>query len=323
MYWQKRINFTNDTKLAVQHGIMQFIAVPTPLDKHGSSDLQYVFVVAESISKYMDEYKVIVIKSTAPVGTTNKVEEKINHILASRDITIKFNVASNPEFLREGSAIADFMEPHRIIIGTDNQKTKKLLKSLYKPFDNKYERIIDMDIRSAELTKYASNAMLAARISFINEMANLSELLGADIEKVRSGIGSDPRIGYDFISPGCGYGGSCFPKDVKYLGKIAEQLGYKAELLHTVENVNNIQKQVIFTKINRHYQNNIKGKIFALWGLAFKPETDDIRNATNLTILDSLIAAGAKVQVYDPKAMPNVANAYPTETNLSLVDSME
>ncbi len=317
-----RLHFTTDAKEAVEHGTFQFIAVGTPPDEDGSADLQYVLAVAETIATYMDEYKVVINKSTVPVGTADKVTAKIKQTLEKRDAVIEFDVVSNPEFLKEGSAIDDFMKPDRIIVGTDNPRTTELLKALYAPFNRNHERVISMDIKSAELTKYAANAMLATKISFMNELSNLAELLGADIEKVRNGIGSDSRIGYSFIYPGCGYGGSCFPKDVKALERTAKQVGYNAELLTAVENVNNRQKQVLVHKVLRHYQDNIQGKTFALWGLAFKPKTDDMREAPSRVVIEALIDAGANVQAFDPEAMEETARIYGDKKGLKLVGSM-
>ena len=318
-----RLHFTTDAKQAVEHGTFQFIAVGTPPDEDGSADLKYVLTVAETIASYMDDYKVVINKSTVPVGTADKVKAIINQTLHARSSSTEFDVVSNPEFLKEGAAIDDFMKPDRIIVGTDNPRTTELLKALYAPFNRSHERIVSMDIRSAELTKYAANAMLATKISFMNELSNLAELLGADIEKVRNGIGSDSRIGYSFIYPGCGYGGSCFPKDVKALERTAKQVGYNAELLSAVENVNDRQKQVLINKIIKHYSGNIEGKTFALWGLAFKPKTDDMREAPSRVILEALIAAGAKVQAFDPEAMEEAARIYANTEGLMLVGSMD
>jgi len=318
-----RLHFTTDAKQAVEHGTYQFIAVGTPPDEDGSADLQYVLAVAETIATYMNEYTVVINKSTVPVGTADKVKEKIKQTLIARKGHTEFDVVSNPEFLKEGSAIDDFMKPDRIIVGTDNPRTTELLKALYGPFNRNHERVISMDIKSAELTKYAANAMLATKISFMNELSNLAELLGADIEKVRNGIGSDSRIGYSFIYPGCGYGGSCFPKDVKALERTAKQVGYNAELLSAVENVNSRQKQVLFNKITKHYKGAIEGKTFALWGLAFKPKTDDMREAPSRVVIEALIDAGAKVQAYDPEAMEETARIYGDKEGLQLVDSID
>jgi UDPglucose 6-dehydrogenase len=306
----ERLRFTTDVKEAVAHGLFQFIAVGTPPDEDGSADLQYVLAVAKSIAENMDDYRVIIDKSTVPVGTADKVKAKVQAILDARSSDLEFDVVSNPEFLKEGAALNDFMKPDRIIIGTDNPRTAELLKALYAPFNRRADRIITMDIRSAELTKYAANAMLATKISFMNELANLAEHLGADIEHVRHGIGSDSRIGYSFIYAGCGYGGSCFPKDVKALERTAHEMGYKAELLNAVENVNNRQKQRLFEKITAHYQGDLKGKVFALWGLAFKPDTDDMREAPSRVLIDALLAEGASAQAYDPEAMNEAQRLY-------------
>ena len=305
-----RLHFTTDVKQAVEFGLFQFIAVGTPPDEDGSADLKYVLAVARSIAENMTDYKIVVDKSTVPVGTADKVKAAINTVLDERQASLEFDVVSNPEFLKEGSALDDFMKPDRIIIGTDNPRTAELLKALYAPFNRSRERVITMDIRSAELTKYAANAMLATKISFMNELANLAERLGADIEHVRHGIGSDSRIGYSFIYPGCGYGGSCFPKDVKALERTALEMGYHAELLSAVENVNDRQKHRLFEKISAHYPNGIKGKTFALWGLAFKPNTDDMREAPSRVLLEALIAAGATVKAYDPEAMHEAKRIY-------------
>ncbi|MDO8845698.1 MAG: UDP-glucose/GDP-mannose dehydrogenase family protein [Methylicorpusculum sp.] len=305
-----RLRFTSDAKEAVEHGLFQFIAVGTPPDEDGSADLQYVLAVAKSIAEHMEGYRVVIDKSTVPVGTADKVKNRMLEVLKARGKDYEFDVVSNPEFLKEGAAIDDFMKPDRIVIGTDNPRTAELLKALYAPFNRSRERVIAMDVRSAELTKYAANAMLATKISFMNELANLAEKLGADIEHVRQGIGSDSRIGYSFIYPGCGYGGSCFPKDVKALERTAKEVGYHAELLSAVENVNDRQKQRLFEKINDHYQGNVKGKVFAMWGLSFKPNTDDMREAPSRVLIEALIAAGATVRAYDPEAMEEAERIY-------------
>jgi UDPglucose 6-dehydrogenase len=318
-----RIKFTTDIQEAVNHGVFQFIAVGTPPDEDGAADLQYVLAVAKSIAENMNDYRIVIDKSTVPVGTADRVKETILQVQAARGVAIDFDVVSNPEFLKEGAAINDFMKPDRIIVGTDNPRTAELLKALYAPFNRSHERIITMDVRSAELTKYAANAMLATKISFMNELANLAELLGADIEHVRNGIGSDSRIGYSFIYPGCGYGGSCFPKDVKALERTAQQMGYKAELLNAVENVNDRQKQVLFNKIVQHYHGDLQGKTFALWGLAFKPKTDDMREAPSRVILEALINAGAVVRAFDPEAMNEARRIYGDKPGLTLVETAE
>ena len=318
-----RLRFSTSAEEGVKHGLFQFIAVGTPPDEDGSADLQYVLAVAKSIAQHMDEYKIIVNKSTVPVGTADKVKVAVNEQLEDRSVQLEFDVVSNPEFLKEGAAIDDFMKPDRIVIGTDNPRTTELLRALYAPFNRSHERVIAMDVRSAELTKYAANAMLATKISFMNELANLSERLGADIEQVRVGIGSDQRIGYHFIYPGCGYGGSCFPKDVKALDRIAKDVGYHAELISAVENVNDRQKKILFEKINKHYDGNLKGKTFALWGLAFKPKTDDMREAPSRVLLEALIESGAHVQAYDPEAMQEGKRIYGDLAGLKLCDTAE
>ena len=318
-----RLTFTTDVQQAVNHGVFQFIAVGTPPDEDGAADLQYVLAVAKYIAEHMTDYRIIVDKSTVPVGTADRVREVVIATQQAREVSIDFDVVSNPEFLKEGAAIDDFMKPDRIIVGTDNPRTAELLKALYAPFNRSHERIITMDVRSAELTKYAANAMLATKISFMNELANLAELVGADIEQVRNGIGSDSRIGYSFIYPGCGYGGSCFPKDVKALERTARQMGYNAELLTAVENVNDRQKQILFNKVINFYKNDIQGKIFALWGLSFKPKTDDMREAPSRVVLEALINAGAKVQAFDPEAMDEAKRIYGNEPNLVLMENAE
>lgn len=318
-----RLKFTTDVAEAVKHGIFQFIAVGTPPDEDGAADLQYVLAVAKSIAENMVDYRIIVNKSTVPVGTADKVRDVVLQVFGQRGASFDFDVVSNPEFLKEGAAINDFMKPDRIIVGTDNPRTAELLKALYAPFNRSHERIITMDVRSAELTKYAANAMLATKISFMNELANLAELLGADIEQVRNGIGSDSRIGYSFIYPGCGYGGSCFPKDVKALERTAKQVGYHAELISAVENVNNRQKRVLVKKVMQHYQNDVQGKTFALWGLSFKPKTDDMREASSRVVLEALIDAGATIQAYDPEALKEAKRIYGAKPGLRLLDTAD
>ena len=316
-----RLVFTTDIAAGVAHGLFQFIAVGTPPDEDGSADLQYVVAVAKSIGEHMDSYRIIVNKSTVPVGTADKVRNTVENALNIRGKHIEFDVVSNPEFLKEGAAIDDFMKPDRIVIGTDNPRTTELLRALYAPFNRNHERLVVMDIRSAELTKYAANAMLATKISFMNELANLAELLGADIAQVRLGIGSDPRIGYHFIYPGCGYGGSCFPKDVQALERTAQQVGYKAELLGAVEAVNNRQKNILFNKIDKHFKGTLEGLTFALWGLAFKPNTDDMRAAPSRSLMEALWERGARVQAYDPAAMHETQRIYADQPSLTLCDS--
>ncbi len=315
-----RLHFTTDVKAGVDHGLFQFIAVGTPPDEDGSADLQYVLAVAKSIGEHMEEYKIIVDKSTVPVGTADKVRETVRQALEARGVNLEFDVVSNPEFLKEGAAIDDFMKPDRIVVGTDNPRTTELLRALYAPFNRNHDRLIAMDIRSAELTKYAANAMLATKISFMNELSNLAERLGADIEQVRIGIGSDPRIGYHFIYPGVGYGGSCFPKDVKALERTARDVGYEAQLLTAVEAVNERQKRKLFEKIRAHFGDDLAGRTFALWGLAFKPNTDDMREAPSRVLMEALWAAGAKVRAYDPEAMKECRRIYGERDDLTLCE---
>jgi len=315
-----RLNFTTDPAHAVQHGKVQFIAVGTPSDEDGSADLQYVLSVAESIARHMQDYKVIVNKSTVPVGTADKTQARVAQVLVARGVKIAFDVVSNPEFLKEGAAVNDFLKPDRIIVGTKSEHAQALMRELYEPFNRNHERTLFMDVRSAELTKYAANAMLATKISFMNEMANLAELLGADIEEVRKGIGSDPRIGYDFIYPGCGYGGSCFPKDVKALFHTARQVGYNAQLLNSVESINETQKTTLFSKLAAHFGGEAKlsGKTIAVWGLAFKPNTDDMREAPSRTLMEALWKSEAIVQAYDPVAIEEAKRIYGEQVGLNL-----
>ena len=316
-----RLEFTTDARKAVAHGLFQFISVGTPPDEDGSADLKHVLAVARAIGEHMDDYRIIVDKSTVPVGTADKVKAEILAQLAKRNKSIEFDVVSNPEFLKEGAAISDFMKPDRIIVGTDNPRTTELLRTLYEPFNRSHDRVISMDIRSAELTKYAANAMLATKISFMNELANIAEKVGADIEHVRVGIGSDPRIGYHFIYPGAGYGGSCFPKDVRALAKSAGVEGYDAQLLEAVEDVNNRQKHRVFDKIKAHYDGKLAGKTIALWGLSFKPRTDDMREAPSRVLMEALWEAGATVRAYDPEAMDATKKLYPGQEGLELCNS--
>ncbi len=316
-----RLEFTTDVAKGVDHGLFQFIAVGTPPDEDGSADMQYVLAVAKSIGEHMNDYRIIVDKSTVPVGTADKVKETILAALKERGVRHECDVVSNPEFLKEGDAIDDFMKPDRIIVGTDNPRTTELLRALYEPFNRSHDRMISMDIRSAELTKYAANAMLATKISFMNELANIAEQFGADIESVRIGIGSDPRIGYHFIYPGAGYGGSCFPKDVRALAKAAADSGYEASLMQAVESVNDRQKQRLFEKISTYFDGNLKGKTIALWGLAFKPKTDDMREASSRVLMEALWDAGASVRAYDPEAMEATRALYPDHEELALCDS--
>lgn len=316
-----RIEFTTDAAEGVKHGLFQFIAVGTPPDEDGSADLRYVLAVAEAIGKSMSEYRVVVTKSTVPVGTADKVKAKVEQTLQQRGVQVEFDVVSNPEFLKEGAAISDFMKPDRIVVGVDNPRTAELLKALYDPFTRNRDRMIVMDVRSSELTKYAANAMLATKISFMNELANLAERMGADIEKVRVGIGSDPRIGYHFIYPGCGYGGSCFPKDVQALARSANEHSFEAELLNAVEAVNKRQKSVLAEKISRYFRGDLAGKTVAVWGLAFKPNTDDMREAPSRALLESLWAAGAKVRAYDPVAHHEAQRIFGERPDLVLASS--
>ncbi len=318
------LKFTIDAAEGVKHGEVQFIAVGTPPDEDGSADLQYVLAVAETIATHMESNQILVDKSTVPVGTAEKVSAKVAQVLKKRKREdLKFDVASNPEFLKEGSAVADCMRPDRIIIGTSCEETEEVLRELYAPFNRNREKIIVMDVRSAELTKYAANCMLATKISFMNEIANLAEKLGADVEMVRQGIGSDPRIGYHFIYPGAGYGGSCFPKDVQALIKAAEQIDFDADVLKAVEARNAKQKQVLFQKINGHYGGQLSGKTFALWGLSFKPNTDDMREAPSRVLMEALWEAGAKVQAYDPEAMDEAQRIYGDRDDLRLCGTKE
>ncbi len=316
-----RLQFTTDVAEGVQFGLLQFIAVGTPPDEDGSADMQYVLAVAKSIGRNMDEYKVIINKSTVPVGTADRVDAAIAAELDSRNLKLDFDVVSNPEFLKEGAAIADFTKPNRIIVGTDSQRAESLLRSLYEPFNRNHDRLIFLDVRSAELTKYAANAMLATKISFMNELANLAERMGADIEQVRLGIGSDPRIGYEFIYPGCGFGGSCFPKDVRALAHSASEVGFRAELIEAVENVNDRQKKTVFAKLKQHFGENLSGKTVALWGLAFKPNTDDMREAPSRTFMESCWDAGVSVRAYDPVASEEAGRIYGDRDDLVLCDS--
>ena len=297
-----RLEFTTDPARSVDHGLFLLIAVGTPPDEDGSADLRHVLTVARSIGEHLARYAIVVTKSTVPVGTADQVRQQVQSTMAARNAAVEFDVVSNPEFLKEGAAIEDFMRPDRVIVGTDNPRTTELIRALYEPFTRNHDRLVVMDIRSAELTKYAANAMLATKISFMNELAAVAERVGADIEKVRIGIGSDPRIGYSFIYPGVGYGGSCFPKDVKALIHSASRVGHDAELLRAVEAVNERQKHVLIAKVRDHFTDGLNGKIFALWGLAFKPNTDDMRQAPSLVIIDALLRAGARVRAYDPVA---------------------
>ena len=299
----KRLKFTTSLESCLNDVEVIFSAVGTPPDEDGSADLSYVLEVARTIGRHMNQYKLVVTKSTVPVGTARRVCAAIQEELDKRGVTIEFDVASNPEFLKEGNAISDFMSPDRVVVGVESARAEKLMSKLYKPFLLNNFRVIFMDIPSAEMTKYAANSMLATRISFMNDIANLCELVGADVNMVRSGIGSDTRIGRKFLYPGIGYGGSCFPKDVKALIKTAEQNGYTMRVLRAVEEVNEAQKSVLFDKLMKQFNGELKGKTIALWGLAFKPETDDMREAPGLVLIDKLLKAGCQVRAYDPAAM--------------------
>ncbi|MCK5771026.1 UDP-glucose/GDP-mannose dehydrogenase family protein [Algiphilus sp.] len=318
-----RLKFTTDAAEGVAHGLFQFIAVGTPPDEDGSADLKYVLAVARTIGEQMHEYRVVVTKSTVPVGTSDKVRDEVGRALAARGAQTEYDVVSNPEFLKEGAAVSDFTKPDRVIVGTDNPRTAELMKALYAPFNRSHDRVVVMDIRSAELTKYAANAILATKISFMNELANLAEKLGADIEDVRLGIGSDPRIGYHFIYPGCGYGGSCFPKDVKALIRTAHEQDFNAELLRSVESVNERQKSVLFDKIRRHFGDDLAGRTIAVWGLSFKPRTDDMREASSRSLIEALLAAGATVRAHDPVAMDEARRIWPDRNGIVYCESPE
>ena len=315
-----RLRFTLHAAEGVAHGLLQLIAVGTPPDEDGAADLRYVLEVARTIGGLMSDYKVVVTKSTVPVGTADMVHDAIGASLAQRGAAVGYDVVSNPEFLKEGAAIADFMKPDRVIVGTGSARAAELMRSLYDPFTRNRDRLIVMDIRSAELTKYAANGMLATKISFMNELANLAEHFGADIEQVRVGIGSDPRIGYAFIYPGAGYGGSCFPKDVRALARSAKAVGYDAEILGAVEAVNARQKRRLFEKMRAHF-GSLRGKTIALWGLAFKPNTDDMREAASRVLLEALWADGAAVRAYDPVAMPEARRLYGERADFVLCQS--
>ncbi len=313
-----RLQFTTDAASGIEHGEVLFIAVGTPSDEDGSADLKYVLQVADTIGSHMSSRKVIVDKSTVPVGTADQVRETVTAALAKRGADVEFDVVSNPEFLKEGAAVADFMKPDRVVIGSSEQWSRDLLDRLYAPFNRNHDKIVHMDVRSAELTKYAANVMLATKISLMNEFANLAERLGADVEAVRRGIGSDPRIGHHFIYPGAGYGGSCFPKDVKALIHTASEIGYDAEIIRAVEAVNQRQKNVLVEKIIEHFDGKLNGLTFALWGLAFKPNTDDMREAPARTVMESLWQHGAKVRAYDPTAMGEARRIYGERDDLTL-----
>ncbi|GAA6169785.1 UDP-glucose dehydrogenase family protein [Sessilibacter corallicola] len=318
-----RLKFTTNAEEAVAFGTVQFIAVGTPPDEDGSADLRYVLKVAETIGQYLNHEAVVVTKSTVPVGTSDKVRAQLDSVFSTRDVSVPYHVASNPEFLKEGAAVSDFLKPDRIIVGTNSSFVESAMQELYAPFNRNHDRLMFMDVRSAELTKYAANAMLATKISFINEVANIAEYVGADIEQVRQGIGSDPRIGYQFIYPGCGYGGSCFPKDVKALVSTAKRVGYQPELLEAVESVNGRQKERLFDKVNNYFNGDLKGRTFAIWGLAFKPKTDDMREASSRVLMEALWQAGATVKAYDPEAMQETQRIYGSREDLQLMGTKE
>ncbi|WP_417067662.1 UDP-glucose dehydrogenase family protein [Niveibacterium terrae] len=316
-----RLHFTTDVEEAVRFGTIQFIAVGTPPDEDGSADLQYVLAAARNIGRLMTDYKVVIDKSTVPVGTADKVRAAIKDELARRGVTIDFSVVSNPEFLKEGAAVEDFMKPDRIVVGADDEQAIFLMKALYAPFQRNHDKLVIMDVRSAELTKYAANAMLATRISFMNELALLAEKLGADVELIRQGIGSDPRIGYHFLYAGCGYGGSCFPKDVKALIRTADAAGQKLKVLQAVEDANDAQKHVLVEKIVKRFGEDLQGLRFALWGLAFKPNTDDMREATSRVVIAELFRRGATVCAYDPVASNEARRIFADEARLDYAAS--
>jgi UDPglucose 6-dehydrogenase len=317
------LKFTTDAAMAVQHAEMIFIAVGTPPEEDGSADLQYVLAVANTIGEHMDEFKVVVNKSTVPVGTADKVQAALQASLDKRGVSHKFGVASNPEFLKEGAAIADFTRPDRIVVGTDSARVEAMMQELYAPYNRQRDKLIFMDVRSAELTKYAANSLLATKISFINEIANIADLVDADIEQVRVGIGSDPRIGYSFIYPGCGFGGSCFPKDLRAMEATAVSVGYQPKLLSAVSRVNDQQKSLLFKKVANYFDGQLEGKTIALWGLAFKPGTDDMREAPSRDLMEALWARDAKVQAFDPHGMEATQDIYGVRDDLLLCDTKE
>lgn len=320
---EQLLAFTTDAEGAVADADVIFIAVGTPTCDDGSADTRYVLNVAKTIGKYLRRPSLIVTKSTVPVGTADKIYETVAETLAYRDLTIKFHVASNPEFLKEGAAVNDFMKPDRIIVGVDAPEVVELFRQLYAAFNRNHDRLMVMDVRSAELAKYAANAMLATKISFINEMANIAERVGADIEAVRKGIGADPRIGYHFIYPGCGYGGSCFPKDVRALESTARQFGYEPQILPAVETVNSRQKHSLFTKLVGRLGSDLRGQTIAVWGLAFKPQTDDMREAPSIPLIQSLLGAGARVLAFDPKASDACAEIFAEYHGIDFVGTKE
>jgi UDPglucose 6-dehydrogenase len=318
-----RLDFSSDPEQGVHHGFYQFITVGTPQDEDGSADLSHVLAVAHTLGTTLTEPRLVINKSTVPVGTADKVKAVIQAQLAKRKLSIPFDVASNPEFLREGAAVSDFMRSDRIIIGCTHSEAENHLRQLYRPFNRNNDRLIAMDIHSAELTKYAANAFLATKISFMNEMSQLAERLNADIEQIRVGIGSDPRIGYYFINPGCGYGGSCFPKDVLALEATAKAVNYTPQLINAVHKVNDAQKRVLFEKISRYFNHQVQGKVIALWGLSFKPNTDDMREAPSRVLIDAALKAGLSIQAYDPVAMPEALRLYKANPHFSCCESPE
>ncbi|MDA9598933.1 UDP-glucose/GDP-mannose dehydrogenase family protein [bacterium] len=317
------LSFTTDAAMAVQHADMIFIAVGTPAEEDGSADLQYVMQVADTIGQHMNDFKVVINKSTVPVGTADKVSDILQRALDNRGVKLKFGVASNPEFLKEGAAIADFTRPDRIVVGTDSSIVESMMQELYAPYNRQRDKLIFMDVRSAELTKYAANSLLATKISFINEIANIADLVGADIEQVRVGIGSDPRIGYSFIYPGCGFGGSCFPKDLRAMEATAVSAGYQPKLLSAVSAVNDQQKSLLFKKIDTYFSGQLEGVTVALWGLAFKPDTDDMREAPSRDLMEALWQQEAKVQAFDPHSMEATQEIYGVRDDLLLCGTKE
>ena len=316
-----RLQFTTDVARAVAHGTLQFIGVGTPPDEDGSADLQYVLAAARSIGRHMTDYKVVIDKSTVPVGTSDKVRAAVKAELTARGVSVDFAVVSNPEFLKEGAAVEDFMRPDRIVIGADEERAVLLMRALYAPYVRARDRLLVMDLRSAEFTKYAANAMLATRISFMNELSRLAERVGVDIEQVRKGIGSDPRIGYQFLYAGAGYGGSCFPKDVKALARTGSDNGIELKMLAAVEAVNERQKQVLIDRVVERFGEDLNGRTFALWGLAFKPETDDMREAPSRVVVAGLLARGARVRAYDPVAGNEARRVFDADDGLTIVDA--
>jgi len=317
---QNRLSFTTSIEDAVDHGEILMIAVGTPADEDGSADLSHVLAVAGDIGRHVNKPLLVVVKSTVPVGTCHRVKVEIDRQLEARGLELEVAVASNPEFLKEGAAISDFMKPDRIVVGTDQENSVELLRELYAPFNRNHEKLLVMDIKSSEMTKYAANTMLATKISLMNEMANIAAEVGADIEQVRIGIGSDPRIGYSFIYPGAGYGGSCFPKDIRALSATARQHGYEARLIHAVDTVNDRQKNIPYQLLEKHYQGDLSGKKIALWGLAFKPNTDDMREAPSINFINSVLDAGGQVCAHDPQAADEATHRFEGRDGFTVVD---